>query len=399
MRNMITFLFGSGADTDYNDRLKSGTSFSKSLLLDENLSERKKLLGEEFAQYKFIYPNSTKVFLQSVASNAELAKKMLSPDDVSKCIRYYERSSNIVDYEEIRKICHKWFKALKANDENNTQKFFFEHAVFFDSMDGKFNSLRHLAHDTNAKRIINAYLCVYILMLKSMFDIDENFEWNYSNIINLLLDKKEKLTSNKDDNYYNILRKSKLSSSDYHVATTNYTPYVQDSTSEEVIYLHGCMTWFEDIKQLMIYDCADDEERKNIISNSKNIIPFILIPSGVKPIICSKQIKAFKNFIDVLNSSDFLVVVGYKFNSEDNHINSIINEWLKKCNSKMVYFNFEELVDFRRFYWLPENINIDKIEFSNEKRVVVTTGKIMNVIVNKSNSNDAFESFLTNYRG
>lgn len=55
---------------------------------------------------------------------------MLSPDDVSKCIRYYERSSNIVDYEEIRKICHKWFKALKANDENNTQKFFFEHAVF-----------------------------------------------------------------------------------------------------------------------------------------------------------------------------------------------------------------------------------------------------------------------------
>lgn len=47
----------------------------------------------------------------------------------------------------------------------------------------------------------------------------------------------------------------------------------------------------------------------------------------------------------------------------------------EKCNSKMVYFNFEELVDFRRFYWLPENINIDKIEFSNEKRVVVTTGK------------------------
>lgn len=94
------------------------------------------------------------------------------------------------------------------------------------------------------------------------------------------------------------------------------------------------MTWFEDIKQLMIYDCADDEERKNIISNSKNIIPFILIPSGVKPIICSKQIKAFKNFIDVLNSSDFLVVVGYKFNSEDNHINSIINEWLKNVIAK-----------------------------------------------------------------
>ena len=42
---MITFLFGSGADSDYNDKLKSGAEFSRALLLDTYSDIKKEILN------------------------------------------------------------------------------------------------------------------------------------------------------------------------------------------------------------------------------------------------------------------------------------------------------------------------------------------------------------------
>lgn len=39
----------------------------------------------------------------------------------------------------------------------------------------------------------------------------------------------------------------------------------------------------------------------------------------------------------VLIIRDCLVVVGYRFNSEDNHINSVIADWLENSNGKLLY--------------------------------------------------------------
>ena len=51
------FFFGSGADSDYCDRLKSGQSFVSALLLGSFKAEAEKLNGEEFKSYKLIYPS------------------------------------------------------------------------------------------------------------------------------------------------------------------------------------------------------------------------------------------------------------------------------------------------------------------------------------------------------
>ena len=74
---MITFLFGSGADSDYNDKLKSGAEFSRALLLDTYSDIKKEILNVKNSD-SLIHPNSTKVFLQTIASNEELARKVLS---------------------------------------------------------------------------------------------------------------------------------------------------------------------------------------------------------------------------------------------------------------------------------------------------------------------------------
>lgn len=397
---MITFLFGSGADSDYNARLKSGASFARVLLLDMYAKERRQLVGENYANYKLIHPNSTKVFLQSVASNKELARKMLENEDVDKCMSYYEKGSNEVKYDIIQGICKTWLNALKSEytDEDKVCKFFLEHAVFFDSLDEKFNSLRVIPHNKNAKKVINAYLSIYILMLQSMFDFEKDFEWTYSNIINLLTDENRTLPpTDEKNNYYSILKNSAL---EYNVATTNYTNFVESSTSKEVVYLHGKMTWFEDLKHLTIYDCTIESERKKIEDNIENIIPFILIPSGVKPLICSKQIEAFHNFIEQMNQSNLLVIIGYRFNSEDNHINSIINEWLYSSNdNKLIYFNFEESVDFNELGWLIEKTDVEKMEFSDECSLKISDKRISNIVVNETNCHKAFEMFLKKLGG
>lgn len=282
-------MFGSGADSDYNDKLKSGAEFSRALLLDTYSDIKKEILNVKNSD-SLIHPNSTKVFLQTIASNEELARKVLSKDDVDKCINYYNESNEKVEYEEIRKICKQWFDILKDNQSKNKdiRDFFFHNAVFFDSLDGKFNSLRVYPYNKNAKKAMNAYLSVYIFMLKCMFEIRDDFIWSYSNIIDLLNDKSKILQPKSEENYYSILKKSEL---DCNIITTNYTPYVKEMTSKEVVYLHGKMTLFEDLKHLFVYDCTYDKAK--IEDNLEYIIPFIMIPSGIKPIICPTQIDAF----------------------------------------------------------------------------------------------------------
>lgn len=53
----------------------------------------------------------------------------------------------------------------------------------------------------------------------------------------------------------------------------------------------------------------------------------------------------------VLIIRDCLVVVGYRFNSEDNHINSVIADWLENSNGKLLYLNYNNAVDFNLFPW------------------------------------------------
>ena len=360
----VMFLFGSGADSDENASLESGKGFIKPLLSLVDKSEVESLQGKNARNYRLIHRNSTKIFTQTILNNEEKAKVVFGDSVVNKIRMYSDYSLLKGESDKVRGWYKKWYDMLTRGEDSPIATFFLENAVLFEVLDEKFNSLRNTNPlDANAKRVINAYTGVFVHMVKALYNFEDGFEWSFENLYYKLrtpyeYDKNQK-TSYKS--YYAALKESKL---DYTVATTNYTSLVENILGKEVIYLHGKLTWFEDLKRLTVYDCTVDNELE-WLKNADIVIPYILIPSGVKPLICKKQIMEFSSFATGLDKSDLLVVVGYKFNSEDNHINSIIGDWLSENNHEMIYLNYNDSIDFSEMGWSKPHLSKIKVYETN----------------------------------
>ncbi|MCR4594114.1 MAG: hypothetical protein K5761_03575, partial [Clostridiales bacterium] len=139
---------------------------------------------------------------------------------------------------------------------------------------------------------------------------------------------------------------------------------------EHVVYLHGKLNLFENLNDLQVYT-SQELLSSGVDLKENTIIPFILIPSGVKPLICTKQIEAFHDFINTLNDKNCneLCVIGYKFNSEDNHVNSIVGEWLKKEKHHMTVFDYSDDIDFSSYSW-AKDFPLDEFEMKSPKDTI-----------------------------
>ena len=429
--NVVSILFGSGADTDYNAKLGSGASFSKALLQNSYKDKCKKVTGNSY-EYSLIHKRSKKVYIQTILENEEKAKEAgIKENDIELCKKYSK--AQLSDYEKtnLDTNCKTWYDLLMSNnpgEEKDVQKFFFERAVFFDALDEKFNSLRYNdgKWSANAKRVINAYYTVFFYMIENIYDGDvDDSVHDIKDLLNYLkfAKKSDESSKNDDEKYYDILKNFLDSSEEnncrYFVTTTNYTDYVSEIFgTTNTAYLHGKLKWFEDLKTLQVFDCDDDNEYDKLLeivetqikSKQTRLIPFIMIPSGVKPLICKKQINEFKKFSDNLDKSDYLLIVGYNLNSEDNHINSIISSWLRENEKhKVIYLNYigDESVDLdaktesvERYGWLdgikivsPYQDDISKIANITEQFIVINTDSKNSK--NSENSDVIFERVLS----
>ena len=388
----IAFLFGSGADTDACPSLPSGNFFADALITGKYNEEVKKLLQIDTSHYKILYPTSSKMYIQTIYHNQEKAKSVLGPNVVKCCVKYYADKPKGM-FDDIRKNIPKWYNAIvncQSDSEKRIRDFFLENAVLFDVLDEKFNSLRYQDPNSNAKRVMVAYASVFVLMLKLLYDIPNDFEWSYDHVFAKL--KEEYKIRPKKDCYYETILKLQ---EEYFVITPNYTDLAQKIIPKEVIYLHGKLNWFEDLNTLSVYDCITEQEH---IKLCNKIIPFIMIPSGVKPIICGKQILQFTKFMEALNKSNRLCIIGYRFNSEDNHINALIVEWLKKENTQMIYFNYQTESDkgvrISELSWFDSSYTKMSVSFKDVKKIKIGSEKIISIDINSKNANEAFKKFV-----
>lgn len=404
----IMFLFGSGADTDVNIKLVSGSQFAESIIQNKYAKEINNITQEDFNNFKLISHNSKKIFIQTIVHNENLAREMLSSEDDVNLVMDYNNGTENSDTtkEKIAKMCKKWYDLItnteipQEQSEKDAKEFFLKNAALFGSLDEKFNSLRYPnKKDANAKRVINAYWTVFMVMFKSLFG--EISELDFDAVLKKLSDEKtvaKNMLSGQSNCYYNTVNKVK---GNYHIATTNYTALVSTAFENRANYLNGKLSWFEDLYNLTVYDCTQESERDLIVKHPKNIIPFIFIPSGVKPIVCPKQVKEYTVFKSNLESSSVLCVIGYRFNSEDNHINSFIADWLRKDKNTLIYFNYEEGCNLEDLYWIKMLIKggkyktIDKIEGFNFD--FIDEHKVIDIKINKNNAREMVSHFVEQY--
>lgn len=404
------FLFGSGADTDAIDSLDSGSAFASTLILNKYSNQIKQIANMDAGTYRIIYSRNKKIYVQTIMNYYDKNNDTFSSEVIDifgekklKKVKnyYFNKKKN----DNISGLCKRWYNLLIREKAKNSKEreFFLDKAILFDTLDEKFNSLRNndLDLDNNAKRVIVAYWNVYLLIFTKLYGISADKELSYEKIFEILEKnsfEEEIKAKIKEKCYYNILKKSNLEyNDDYFISTANYTSILGETFGDEKIsWLHGRLNWFEDLKTLRVYDCT--KEKDTILENIKNghtVIPFILISSGVKPLICKKQIRQFSKFIDDLEKCNRLVTIGYRFNSEDNHINSIVGEWLStNKNNQLISYSFNNNIDMKKLSWLPcySKENSKEIDFNDNR--ILNDKQVTCVGINKDNSTEAFEELI-----
>lgn len=225
-------------------------------------------------------------------------------------------------------------KINKPNaDKNTILEWFLDKACIYSDIDGLFNCLRKPNnYKTSTARLVKLYYSAFLTMVgKELFDSSNDNRLKFKEI----MAKYYEMTINnaKNDTYYRSIKKYKDDNPNdsIKVITTNYTElaereiglkYKQKQNDDEIAYLHGRLNLFENVFT---------KEVKEITSfqDTDFIMPFIMVQSGVKPIVSPYQIKEFAKAIDFLENADIVVILGYGINSDDEHIQTMLRECTK----------------------------------------------------------------------
>lgn len=119
--NVVSILFGSGADTDYNAKLGSGASFSQALLQNSYKDKCKKVTGNSY-EYSLIHKLSKKVYIQTILENEEKAKEAgIKESEIKLCKKYSKALLSKPEKTKLDKQCKKWYNLL-MNKKNQAKK-------------------------------------------------------------------------------------------------------------------------------------------------------------------------------------------------------------------------------------------------------------------------------------
>lgn len=203
--------------------------------------------------------------------------------------------------------------------------------------------------------VISAYTRAYVTICGGIMNEDIG---DCSFVKKLLSDPHEaykKIVKKIDENpfiekesYYKIIAEKISDSEKKRIITTNYAPIAEKITGsleKNVAYIHGNIKLFESPYYLQVKDISEDTFDINKFRKEVNF-PYIFIQSGVKPIVEINQLKAFSKMLNILDEIEVLIVIGYNFNIDDNHINSILHEFLHRKgemsyrSKKIVYFDY-----------------------------------------------------------
>ncbi len=143
-----------------------------------------------------------------------------------------------------------------------------------------------------------------------------------------------------EDGYYHDL--ANISDINLEVSaagTANYNSLLEASTRDigldipEVMHLNGSVTDYYNPYKNSVTTC----EQPGDCPLDQIHVPFILTQSGLKPLTSVAMSRRYVKLFDAYKESDAIVVVGFGFNSDDNHINGLFRE-LIESEGKPLYW-------------------------------------------------------------
>ena len=372
----ITFIFGAGCEGKGQYGLPSGCEFKRETILASNVKTLFSNLnssdkGISIENGTIIKHNSTSILYQTLS---ECKEKFEFSDEERRIVDSYLEKKHSGDSSDesvskkfldlYRKSFYYKLKDLSAVSIDPNLTFFLERACFFEFMDSSFNYLRKpLRYKNEVSRVVKTYYSAYLSVVNGMYkacdkylDADVRNEWNRlltksTTIKGGIADQREVLSElvsvfqdslieniNKGGYYYRIKEflNEHGDSFDASFVTTNYTEIAEKILSEKSMcfaYLHGKLKWFEEIFTKRV------DELQNF-SEKDLIMPFIFIQSGIKPIVSPMQLREYSKALDAIDNSDYLIILGYGINSDDEHISNIIRERILG-DKKVICFIYE----------------------------------------------------------
>lgn len=394
----ISFFLGAGAEITYG--MPAGASFKKETILCKNAINFMENFNStaDNIEYlknttsgKFIRHNSSNILYQSYKEIDEKNRKefleCFTEDEILIIENYDKYRRGLIKEPEVKKEVTKKFAALyktkiynpikntqDSNEElsSETNKLL-EKLSFYSTLDSDFNYLRlpniYKKECCNVMKLYySAYLSIleaiinkeyYQKLISSNASIDKNEYYNeYKKGIKSVINEHNGTT------YYDIMKKY-IASIDA-IITTNYTYIIDEILSEEkCFHIHGTMEEFEGLETKNVYKLTE-------IPNNEIVFPYILIQSGVKPIINQKEIETFFRAFNKLKDANIIIVLEYSFSSDDEHVITVFKELLKDNARRIYYFNYVEKA--------KDKIEEHKAKKSDLKNIFKNDSEKINVI-------------------
>lgn len=130
--------------------------------------------------------------------------------------------------------------------------------------------------------------------------------------------------------YYDDLKdsidKSKLKVA--KIATTNYNKIIIEKLNEEITYLNGSVAqWYDPYLNKI-------DTKENL--DGKFIVPLLFTQSGTKPMTSIFKSCEYVDLYRDWKEADCIVIVGFGFNKDDEHINGIIRTLVNDDGKKVI---------------------------------------------------------------
>lgn len=382
---LITFFFGAGAEAVF------GMPMGAQYTLDTILSERSQMIEALRSFYKgktneysttyvgqYLFNKDSHTFREIIHRAAEaLAVEPKDVDEESKrvlnCFNYNDTDTEKTFFDEVHKVFEyvvididklpnegKRPQYISGVDVPKKYLSLMEKFSYYGSVEKDFSTIINPKEAGNRRfwRLINYFWSAYfsiiipVLNLSSKYCGNEEYSKNkYAYILSHLDEVVRYIYSNEfrseidekyQSSYYSKLQRAFPNSA---AVTTNYTPFLEFAEFKKTTFLAGKLSQFEIPEELRVMDIDDNEDIEN-----KFIFPYISTQAPLKPIVDCVQLKEYSKFIDTLDNTDVLVIIGYNINDNDNHINALLRDYLiKKPTNRIVFSRYvDNANDFNR---------------------------------------------------